>query len=76
MLWAACAAAQTVEGTVVDSITGAGILKTLIAGALEREISQEPSNSASMGKRRRPVIHLRHRATVDLTGFDFDDLLT
>ena len=51
-------------------------LKTLIAGALEREISQELSTSASTKKRRPPVIHLRHRATLDLTGFDFDDLLT
>jgi hypothetical protein len=51
-------------------------LKTLIAGALEREISQEPSKSASPPKRRRPAIHLRHRATLDRTRFDFDDLFT
>ena len=50
-------------------------LKTLITGAVERELSQAPSQAAG-SPRTPPVIHLRHRATLDLAGFDFDDLLT
>lgn len=50
-------------------------LKRLIVTAVEREV--EPVRAAA-GKKRRPlpVIHLEPGRTLDLTTFNFDDLLS
>jgi hypothetical protein len=50
-------------------------LKQIIISAVEREIS--PAGSLRTGKQRTrlPVIHLEPGRVLDLTGFDFDDLL-
>jgi hypothetical protein len=50
-------------------------LKQVIINAVEREIS--PARAAPAGKQRTrlPLIHLEPGRVLDLTGFDFDDLL-
>jgi len=50
-------------------------LKQVIINAVEREIS--PARPAPAGKQRTrlPLIHLEPGRVLDLTGFDFDDLL-
>jgi hypothetical protein len=53
-------------------------MKELIVRAVEREIDQSGASKRPGGKSRRkkiPVIHLSGGRTLDLTGFDFDDLL-
>ena len=49
-------------------------LKEFIINALERETRSEP---ASPEQRRSPfpLIHLKHKKVLDLSKFDFDDLL-
>ena len=52
-------------------------LKALIVAALEREtqvldLSKPPKRFT---KRSFPVLHLKHMKVLDLTGFNFDDLL-
>jgi hypothetical protein len=50
-------------------------LKQLIINAVEREIT--PAGTAPVGKQRTrlPLIHLEPGRVLDLTDFDFDDLL-
>ncbi len=50
-------------------------LKALVIKAVEREVNQRQPEGATERRRIPPVIHLRHRDKLDLTGFDFDDLL-
>jgi hypothetical protein len=51
-------------------------LKQIIVNAVEREIN-EPMNVARGGRPLKlPVIHLEPGRTLDLTNFDFDDLLS
>jgi hypothetical protein len=51
-------------------------LKQLIVSAVEREV--DPVKPAGTEKKRRPlpVIHLEPGETLDLTNFNFDDLLS
>jgi hypothetical protein len=49
-------------------------MKSLIVSILERETEPEaPPKPAK--KRPFPIIHLKHMKKLDLTGFNFDDLL-
>jgi hypothetical protein len=50
-------------------------MKELIVRAVEREISQAPAR-AKPKRTKLPVIHLSSGRKLDLSGFDFDDLLT
>jgi len=51
-------------------------LKDLIIRAVEREVNgPNPADSAPR-RRKLPLVHLRSGRKLDLTGFDFDDLLT
>ena len=50
-------------------------LEQLIVRALEREFSQERPTSRSEGKVSLPLIHSKQPGTLDLSNFDFDDLL-
>ena len=56
------------------AIRGAS-LKSLIVAALERELNEARGPNLSPRPRKAPVIHLRSGRKLDLTGFDFDDLL-
>jgi hypothetical protein len=54
-------------------------MKDLIVRAIERELTaQSKSGSAAKPSQRAkfPVVHLKSGREIDLTGFDFDDLLT
>jgi hypothetical protein len=53
-------------------------MKDLIVQAIEREISSKERSAAKSPSQRSklPVVHLRSGRKIDLTGFDFDDLLT
>jgi hypothetical protein len=54
-------------------------MKDLIVRAIEREVTaQVKSGSAAKPAHRAkfPVVHLKSGREIDLTGFDFDDLLT
>jgi len=46
----------------------------LISGMLERELGEEPSSSVPK-RVSFPLIRSKHPGTLDLTGFNFDDLL-
>lgn len=49
-------------------------MKELVIAAIERETRPEaPPKPAK--KRPFPIIHLKHMKKLDLTGFNFDDLL-
>jgi hypothetical protein len=49
-------------------------MKKLVVEAIERETQPEaPPKTAN--KRPFPIIHLKHMKKLDLTGFNFDDLL-
>ena len=49
-------------------------MKKLITSAIERET--RPSAPPQPLKRRAfPIVHLKHKKVLDLTGFNFDDLL-
>ncbi len=50
-------------------------MKDLIVRAVEREVSQAPAR-AKKTRAKLPVIHLSGGRKLDLSGFDFDDLLT
>jgi predicted PolB exonuclease-like 3'-5' exonuclease len=51
-------------------------LKEVIVRAVEREVNAEgPGVSASSPRVDLPVVHLRSRRKLDLSKFDFDDLL-
>jgi hypothetical protein len=50
-------------------------MKDLIVRAVEREVSQAPTR-AKTKRAKLPVIHLSGGRKLDLSGFDFDDLLT
>lgn len=52
-------------------------MKELIVKAIEHEVnSPQPRRAASPITRvELPVVHLRNRRKLDLSGFDFDDLL-
>jgi hypothetical protein len=49
-------------------------MKSLIIAALERE-TQPEAPPVPAKKRPFPTIHLKHMKKLDLTGFNFDDLL-
>jgi hypothetical protein len=49
-------------------------LKEFIINALERETRLEPA-SAQQRRSPFPLIHLKHKKVLDLSNFDFDDLL-
>lgn len=49
-------------------------LKNLMIAALERETGPDSPPKTSK-KRPFPIIHLKHTKKLDLTGFNFDDLL-
>ncbi|HUQ95908.1 MAG TPA: hypothetical protein VM120_29795 [Bryobacteraceae bacterium] len=53
-------------------------MKELIVRAVEREVNGETSNHLSSSNRRVvfPLVHLRGRRELDLSKFDWDDLLT
>jgi hypothetical protein len=51
-------------------------LKELIVRAVEREVNAEDSVTARSPRRvRLPLVHLRSGRKLDLSKFDFDDLL-
>ena len=50
-------------------------LEQLIVRALERELSQEEVSSPSPDRVSLSLIHSKNPGTLDLTKFDFDDLL-
>lgn len=51
-------------------------MKDLIAGAIEREVNADRvPNAASPMRVHLPLMHLRTRRKLDLSKFDFDDLL-
>ena len=50
-------------------------LKDLVITALERETEPEAPPPVPGKKRPFPTIHLKHMKKLDLTGFNFDDLL-
>ena len=52
-------------------------MKELVVSALERELSRKPSGAAGSPTRKPhlPVVHLRSGRPLDLSEFDFDDLL-
>jgi hypothetical protein len=51
-------------------------LKDLIIGAVEREVSgASPERRKRMRRKLPPLIHLQGGRKLDLTHFDFDDLL-
>jgi hypothetical protein len=51
-------------------------LKDLIVRAVEREVNAEGSVTVSSPRRvRLPLVHLKSRRKLDLSKFDFDDLL-
>jgi hypothetical protein len=50
-------------------------LKQLVINAVEREISPARQVPATKQRTRLPLIHLEPGRVLDLTNFDFDDLL-
>ncbi len=52
-------------------------LKDVLVRAVEREVNRSGQEQAGRPGRRAklPLVHLRHGRKLDLTGFDFDDLL-
>ena len=49
-------------------------MKKLVIAAIERET--QPAAPSPPAKRREfPIVHLKHKKTLDLAGFNFDDLL-
>jgi hypothetical protein len=53
-------------------------MKELIVSAVEREVGGQNPAEGGQSPRvvRLPLMHLRGRRQLDLSGFDFDDLLT
>jgi hypothetical protein len=51
-------------------------LKQLVVSAVEREINPARPVPATKQRTRLPLIHLEPGRVLDLTDFDFDDLLT
>jgi hypothetical protein len=50
-------------------------MKDLIVRAVEREVNSPSPTESSPRRLKLPVVHLRSGRKLDLTGFDFDDLL-
>lgn len=50
-------------------------LKALIIAAIERELNGSHSQGQPKSHKKPPVIHLSSGRKLDLSGFDFDDLL-
>jgi predicted DNA-binding ribbon-helix-helix protein len=50
-------------------------LEQLIVNVLERELSQKEPSLQSHNRVSLPLIHSQNPGTLDLTNFDFDDLL-
>jgi hypothetical protein len=51
-------------------------MKDLIIRAIEREVAAKSNNSTKPSQRAKfPVVHLKSGREIDLSGFDFDDLL-
>jgi hypothetical protein len=50
-------------------------LEQLIVHALTREVSQQKQDSDSKGRVTLPLIQSNNPGTLDLSNFDFDDLL-
>jgi hypothetical protein len=51
-------------------------LKDVLVRAVEREVYRMAPDQGGGGDRTRlPLVRLRHSRRLDLTGFDFDDLL-
>jgi len=50
-------------------------LEQFIVGVLEREVLHQNSPSHSQHRVSLPLIHSRQPGTLDLSNFDFDDLL-
>jgi hypothetical protein len=51
-------------------------LKDLVVRAIETEIgARSPAETGPTGRARLPLIRLHSKRKLDLTGFDFDDLL-
>jgi hypothetical protein len=50
-------------------------LEELIVRALEREFSKEKTTSRSESKVALPILHSKQPGTLNLSTFDFDDLL-
>lgn len=52
-------------------------MKDLIVRALEREVNAQGSGAPPSSRKRRPfpVVHLKSGRKLDLSDFDFDDLL-
>ncbi len=51
-------------------------LKQIIVNAVEHEINQPAKAAKSRRPLKLPLIHLEPGRTLDLTNFDFDDLLS
>ena len=51
-------------------------LKQIIVNAVEHELSQSAKGAKGRRTPKLPLIHLEPGRTLDLTDFDFDDLLT
>lgn len=49
-------------------------LKEMIVTAVEREVAQ-PARASKSRRSPFPIIHLKHKKVLDLSNFDFDDLL-
>ena len=59
----------------VAAIRGSS-LKELVVKAVEREVSRPADSKDSRPRRvKLPLIHLKSKRTLDLSNFDFDDLL-
>jgi len=51
-------------------------MKDLIVRAIEREVAQQASSKKSSARSvKLPLLHLKSGRKLDLTNFDFDDLL-
>ncbi len=52
-------------------------MKDLIVRAIEHEVAVQSGNATKPSSQRAklPVVHLKSGREIDLTGFDFDDLL-
>lgn len=66
---------QTKSRAALQGVTMKQFIITAIEQADER-VQKQPTETASKpGVRKFPAFHLRSRGTLDLSGFNFDDLL-
>jgi hypothetical protein len=61
--------------TKVAAASRGTTLKAVVIEALERELNGSGTTSKPTHGAKPPYFHLRSRRKLDLTGFDFDDLL-